>query len=197
MKTIQLLPVVAFLVAPAFAAPITFVGVLNSAQEVPVNASTGIGFTTVVFDDIAHTLSVDVTFSGLTGLTTASHIHCCTPPGTNAIVATEVPSFSNLPLGVTSGAFTQFYDTSLVGTYNPAFVAANGGTAASAEAALFAGLLSGTAYLNLHTQFAKGGEIRADLTAVPEPGTLALIAIPTFAMMYLMRRATRNAARHS
>lgn len=197
MNLSRSLSAVVLFAAPVFAAPITFVGFLNSANEVPVNASTGTGFATVVFDDVARTLSVDVTFSGLTGLTTASHIHCCTPPGSNTIVATEVPSFSNLPIGVTSGAFTQFYNTSLVGTYNPAFVAANGGTADSAEAALFAGLMNGTAYLNLHTQFAKGGEIRADLVQTPEPGTFALIAVGTVGMMVLLRRATRTVERHS
>jgi len=128
----------------------------------------------------------------LTGLTTASHIHCCADPGTNAGVATELPSFSNLPLGVTSGSFTQTYVTNVLATYNPAFVTANGGTADSAEAALFAGMLAGKSYLNVHSSFAKGGEIRANFT--PEPGTFGLIAIPTIALMFLLRRSTRNAA---
>ena len=51
----------------------------------------------------------------------------------------------------------------------------DGGTAASAEAALFAGLNSGQAYLNLHTTAFPGGEIRGQFAAVPEPGTWALM----------------------
>lgn len=194
MKTTRLLSIAAFLAVPAFATPITFVGVLSALNEVPTNPSAGTGFATVVFDDTAHTLSVDVTFSGLTGVTTVSHIHCCALPGSNAGVATEVPSFSNLPVEVTSGVFTQFYDTLNLLTYNPAFITANGGSAISAEAALFAGLMEGKAYVNLHTRFRPGGEIRANLVRVPEPGSFALVAIATvgmMSMMFLLRRSTR------
>jgi len=192
MKITVLLSAALILAVPAFPAVISFTATLSSANEVPVNASVGTGTATVVFDNILHSLNVDVTFSGLTGLTTASHIHCCADPGTNAGVATELPSFSNLPLGVTSGSFTQTYVTNVLATYNPAFVTANGGTADSAEAALFAGMLAGKSYLNVHSSFAKGGEIRANFT--PEPGTFGLIAIPTIALMFLLRRSTRNAA---
>jgi hypothetical protein len=48
-------------------------------------------------------------------------------------------------------------------SYNPAFVSANGGTAASAEAALFAGIMAGHAYLNIHTTTFPGGEIEGFL----------------------------------
>ena len=50
-----------------------------------------------------------------------------------------------------------------VSSYNPSFVTANGGTAASAEAVLFAGLQAGQAYLNVHTSANPGGEIRGFL----------------------------------
>ena len=42
-------------------------------------------------------------------------------------VATEVPSFTNLPMGVTSGSFTEMFDLTLDSSYNPAFETANGG----------------------------------------------------------------------
>ena len=65
------------------------------------------GFATVVYDDLAHTLSVDASFSGLLGTTTAAHIHAATAvPGVGtAGVATQTPSFVGFPLGVTSGTF--------------------------------------------------------------------------------------------
>ncbi len=192
MKITALLSAALILAVPAFPAVISFTANLSSANEVPVNASVGTGTATVVFDNILHSLTVDVTFSGLTGTTLASHIHCCAAPGTNAIVATELPSFTNLPMGVTSGSFTQTYVTNVAATYNTAFVTANGGTADSAESALFAGLLAGKAYLNVHTSFAKGGEIRANFT--PEPGTFGLVAIPAIVLMFVLRRSTRNAA---
>jgi len=162
---------------PSQAVPITFVASLNGPSESPSNASPGTGSAIVVFDTVAHTLEVDVTFSGLLGTTTASHIHCCTAaPGVGtAGVATQTPSFTGFPLGVTSGTYTHTFDTSLASTFNAPFVTANGGTAAGAEAALLAGALAGTEYLNIHTQVVPGGEIRGFLTRVPEPSSLALL----------------------
>ena len=48
-------------------------------------------------------------------------------------------------------------------SYNPTFVAANGGTAASAAKALLAGIQAGQAYLNIHSMMFPGGEIRGFL----------------------------------
>jgi len=169
--------VVLWTAGPSQAVPITFVASLNGPSESPPNASPGTGSAIVVFDTVAHTLEVDVTFSGLLGTTTASHLHCCTAaPGVGtAGVATQTPSFTGFPLGVTSGTYTHTFDTSLTSTFNAPFVTANGGTAAGAEAALLAGALAGTEYLNIHTQVVPGGEIRGFLTRVPEPSSLALL----------------------
>ena len=167
-----------FTATPAQAAPIQFVGTLT--PEGPAGSGrTGTGSVTVWFDDAANTLMVQATFSGLSGNTTASHIHCCTalPFVGDAGVATAVPSFPGFPLGVMSGSFNQTYNTSLAATYNPAFVTANGGTPASAEAALLAGMLAGRTYFNIHTSTFGGGEIRArlDVAPVPEPASLLLL----------------------
>jgi hypothetical protein len=162
------------------AVPITFTADLSGANESPPNASPGTGSAVVIFDLATHMLDVNATFSGLLGTTIASHIHCCTTlPGSGNIgVATQVPSFVGFPLGVTSGAYSQTFDTSLASTWNSSFIAANG-TIAKAEAAFGAGLLDGTAYFNIHTLPFPGGEIRGFLvaTSVPEPATIALFGL--------------------
>ena len=85
-------------------------------------------------------------------------------------VATTTPSFPGFPLGVTSGNFNNTFDTTLTSTYNAPFLAANGNTAAGAEAALLAGLLAGQAYFNIHTSMFPGGEIRGFLVPGPIVG---------------------------
>ena len=57
----------------------------------------------------------------------------------------------------------------------PVTVTNNGGTVASAEAVLIAGILAGNSYLNSHTTLNPGGEIRGQLR-VPEPASLLLLA---------------------
>jgi len=162
----------------AHATLIVFHATLNGPSEAPPNASPGTGVAEVDWDTVANTMKVQVTFSGLTGNTTASHIHCCTsvPDTGTAGVATTTPTFAGFPLGVTSGSYNNTLDLTLASSFNPAYVTANGGTTASAEAALFAGLQAGKAYLNIHTSVLPGGEIRGFL-AVPEPGTLALLGL--------------------
>jgi hypothetical protein len=165
---------------------------LDGPSESPANASPGTGFAEVDYDNVLHTLTVQVTFSGLLGPTTASHIHSATTvPGTGtAGVATTTPSFSGFPLGVTSGSYSNTLDLTLATSYNPAFVTANGGTTASAEAALIAGINAGEAYLNIHTTVVPGGEIRGFLTSVPEPSTFALAGVGAVALLMFRRRRT-------
>jgi len=172
---------------------ITYGTSLSGANESPAVISNGTGSATVVYNDTAHTLRVIASFSNLTGNTTASHIHCCTAaPGTGNIgVATQVPTFSSLPLGVTSGSFDQTLDLLQAASWNPVYITNNGGTAATAETALAAGLSSGRAYLNIHTSFAAGGEIRGFLVATPEPSTGLLLLVPAFAL-WLRRRTARS-----
>ena len=155
-----------FSVGSASAAFFTFTATLSGANENPPNASPGSGNTTVTWDDSTHMMTVSTMFSGLTGTTTASHIHCCVSPPTNTGVATQLPTFSNFPLGVMSGTFMQTFDMTQASSYNPGFVTLNG-SLAGAEAALLAGLHAGQAYLNIHTAMFPGGEIRGFLAEIP------------------------------
>lgn len=172
--------VVAVLMASpaARADQLVFTTTLTGAQEVPPTGSPGIGSALVTLDTVTNMLTVNVSFAGLVSPTVASHIHCCAGPGSNALVATAVPTFPGFPLGVTTGTYLMSFDLTAASTYNPAFIAANGGTVASAQAAFIAGLTNGLAYLNIHSQQFPTGEIRGQLgtAAVPEPASLLLLA---------------------
>src|SRR6266568_1542932 len=161
---------------PAHAIPVPLSTTLSGANEVPPIVSPGTGQVRATLDAAANSLFLNVTFSGLLANTSAAHIHCCAPLGTNAGVATTVPAFPGFPLGVTSGTFSSaVFDLTQATIYNPAFVTLQGGTIPLAEAALIAGIQNGTTYLNIHTVNFPGGEIRGQLEAVPEPTTLLLL----------------------
>lgn len=185
-----------FMTAPVSNAdPLVFVANLSGPAEAPPNASPGTGFARITIDPIAHTMRVEVSFSGLLGTTTASHIHAPTAvAGTGtAGVATLTPAFTGFPLGVTAGSLDHTFDMTLTASYNAPFVTANGGTAAGAEAVLFSAIMSGQAYFNIHTTTVPGGEIRGFLVATPEPTTMLLFGTG-LAVAYRIkrRRKVRN-----
>src|SRR5262245_20197681 len=148
----------------------------------PTN-SPGTGYGTALYDNVAHSLTLDCNFSGLgTDVgngTTASHIHAATtlPFQSTAGVATTTPSFVGFPLSVFSGTFHSVLDLTQSSSWNPAYVTANGGTTATAEVAFASALASGRSYWNIHSQRNGGGEIRGFLQlVVPEPASGALVA---------------------
>jgi CHRD domain/PEP-CTERM motif len=188
------------------ATPITFKATLSGANEVPATGSPGTGTATVVLDPALHTMHVDVTFSGLIGFTTASHIHCCLSsafdPTANVMVATTTPTFTDFPLNVQSGTYSHDFDLTLATSYNPAFITSAfnldpGKSIAGAEAALENGIENGLTYLNVHTGPPLAGpppagfptgEIRGFLVAVPEPASLALLGSALLGFSLIRRR---------
>ena len=177
--TLAIVPLVFCFAAGAQATTILRIAELTGDIEVPPNTSEGTGRVEVVYDSEDHTLSIEAFFSGLLGTTSAAHIHCCVAVPfditATAGVATQVPSFSLFPLGVTSGTFSQVLDLTDPLSFNPAFVTASG-SLELAEARLAQGIATGTAYFNIHTSLFGGGEIRGFLR-VPEPATLGLLGI--------------------
>ena len=182
---------------PAQAAPISFSASLVGSEEVPPSGSPATGSTLVTIDPVAHTLRVQVSFAGLLAPTTASHIHV--KGGLNDTnladnvgpVFTTTPTFLGFPLGVQTGTYDQTFNTLAAGTYNPALLnnAAIGGSTALAEQALFAGIISGNSYLNVHTTLFPGGEIRGTLDPVPEPTSLMLVGTGLLAFVSMRRRS--------
>jgi hypothetical protein len=109
---------------------------LKGSEEVPANNSKGTGTADLTYDQKTKLLKWKVTYSGLTGPTTAGHIHGPAEPGKNAPVA--IP-FAKVDSPIEGSA-----------------------TLTDAQAA---DLKAGKFYINIHTAENKGGEIRGQLTA--------------------------------
>jgi hypothetical protein len=140
--------------------------------------ATGGGTLSLEYDGDGHTLNIAAVWAGLSGTTSNAHIHCCTAvsnAGTAGVALAHDGMLPGFPLGVTDGSYESLIDLTQTDQYSAGFVTSSGGTAAAAEQRLIDSLGSGTAYFNIHTTTFPGGEIRTFVSAVPEPGTWALM----------------------
>jgi hypothetical protein len=137
---------------PARALQISLEATLDGAQA--GTPSTGTGSASLLLDDVTNMLSVSLTYSGLLYPTVDAHIHCCAPPGTPAVVI--IPFVPPFVLGNLEGTFDQTFAIS------------------DEQEAM---ILSGGAYINIHTSVFTLGEIRGQIVPTPEPSTLAAMAV--------------------
>ncbi len=159
---------------PAAAVTIVYNVSLSGAQSVPVNVTTAFGSATVTVDDVANTVAVAMSFTGLIGgNATAAHIHCCVATSANGPVVIPFAGFPNTVSGTYTGMFT------------------------GVSVANIAGIEAGLAYINIHNATFPGGEIRGDIlpanavSAVPEPESAALILAGLAALGVYRRRRAR------
>jgi outer membrane autotransporter protein len=136
---------------------------LSGLNEIPAVTTTGSGSAIITLNSNTHEMRVRANFKDLIGNTTAAHIHCCVFQPANAGVATTTPTFVGFPTGVQAGSWDNTYNMTAPGTWNAAFITANGGTVGGAETAFVAGAADGRAYLNIHSSTSPGGEIRGNL----------------------------------
>ncbi len=184
----------ALAVSSAIAGAQSWTAMMNGANESPANASPGTGSATFTLS--GNVLTINGSFVGLLGTTTVAHIHCCTAASLTgtAGVATTTPTFAGFPVGVSNGSFLLTLDLTQASSYNAGFITANGGTTASAAAALLAGMNGGKAYLNIHSTQFPGGEIRGFIiSTVPEPSSVFLTTAGLFGVALLVIRRRREA----
>lgn len=195
--TMLVLAAAAVFAPAAIADTTTFRSTMSGPSEVPPNNSPGYGVAEIIIDDVANTMQMMIPFNDLLGGTTAAHIHCCvgTPldPLGVASPATETPTLSGFPLGVSNGVYNVTMDLLDPTTYSTAFLTANGGSAEAAADAFIAGIIGNQAYLNVHTDRYPGGEIRGYLVnAIPEPSQWMMLSLGLLATGFAVRRARRK-----
>ena len=139
----------------------TFLALLDGAQETPPVVTLGTGTVTGTYDDVTNALTWSGSFSNLTGTTTDAHFHGPAAIGVGP-AGVQVPMTAGsgdvFPIGVTSGAVS------------------GSATLTAAQETMF---LSGLLYINFHSTFRPGGEIRGQViaTLVPEPATVLLLGL--------------------
>jgi CHRD domain/PEP-CTERM motif len=168
--TIKTLFATVLLVSAGTANAVTYSANFSGAAENPANASTATG--SGLLRVAGNTIFVNIDFANLGSGLRDGHIHCCVGPTGNAGVAI---GFTGLPIDATSGSIDLILDLTNAATFRPAFITASGGTVDLARARLFTALDAGQVYYNLHTVNFPGGEIRGNLSAVPEPASWAML----------------------
>jgi len=115
---------------------VTFKATLNAANERPTpNTSTATGSSTLIFNIDTKIFTVSTSYTGLTGVATASHIH----KGDATVAGPVIYPFTNV-------------------TVSPILF-----TSAALDASQETDLRAGNNYANVHTALNPGGEIRGQL----------------------------------
>lgn len=130
--------------------------------------SMGTGLGNMTFDDLTNMFSWDVSWSSLAGNVTVAHFHGPAMPNQNAGVQIGMAIVFNTSTG-----------------------------SAIITAPQAADLLAGLWYINIHSDFAPGGEIRGQVLVAPvvgvsAPGIMALVSLSMIGLLYSRRKVFVN-----
>jgi hypothetical protein len=126
-----------------------FTATLSGANEVPPTTSTATGTATLTLSGT--TMNYTVTYSGLSGPPTASHIHL----GAAGVAGAVVVPFSGIP-STASGSFS--------GSFTSANIQASTNPPVATLDDLLVQMRARAAYVNIHSAQSPGGEIRGQTT---------------------------------
>ncbi len=205
------------LALPANAAVITLSGALTADQVVDGggSTSTATGFATLYINTGAATgtldamsMTLDFTWSGLTGPADRSHLHDA-PAGESRLVYDPFSAFfdevfyTDNPLRTIDCTPWGVFDTCVPAAGTLHFVQAftdfidldpscdPTGEVCSVDRLVYMAL-NDIIYLDIHTEMFPSGELRGQLKPVPEPGVVWLLAVPA---LWLVRRERSRAGR--
>jgi hypothetical protein len=155
-----------FVAAGAQGAVLPWTSFLDGLQEVPAVPTPATGTGSGTYDTDTNLITWTISFVDLVAPMTNSHFHGPAAPGVSAGVQVPIP--------FTAGVMADtLIDSATI-------------TDAQEEQ-----LLAGLWYINIHSEFRPGGEIRGQVNVVPEPGTYALFggAIAALAIFRLRKKS--------
>jgi len=162
-------------------------GLLSGNENTAITGSPGTGGEIgagISFNDVTNLLTINIGwgsvngFTNLSGNATSGHIHGPTASG-------GVASFTQ-NAGVIYGL------NALPGWNNSLSAGGFNGTVQILTAADATALLNGRFYINIHTAINTPGEIRGNLVAIPEPSSVALVALVGLPIVIARMRARRK-----
>jgi hypothetical protein len=164
---------------------LTFVANLTGGQEFPAVTTTGLGNGFLQIDTVTLNYSGYVRWKDLIGTPTDSHIHV----GIGGFAGGVIYGYG-VAGTVPDGLYTKKTFSGTLVNKNPSNVGGAGTVGTQTPADQIANwFLPGKTYMNVHTTFKTGGEIRGVLTPVPEPGTYAVLGLGVAALLRRRRRS--------
>ncbi len=167
---VAFLAIVFLAASPANAEIIHLGSTIDGAQETPPVATPATGSATLEYDTATRVLSWNIIYANLIGSISASHFHGPAAVGVNAGVALNIGALASPMIGSAD------FDTVF------------GVNAATREAELLGQLW----YINIHSTFKPGGEIRGQVVPIPEPSTLVLATLGGIGLLVAGWRRRRS-----